>query len=152
MREFYLLNANLPKYYGFSLVQAPTKKNEAGCITTTIFAQQNKEKPWSGCKIFQKRKNRNKLYLFRFGADNRTWTCMKLLSYGPEPYASANSAISAYSLFSSNVLYYSVQRKNCQPFFAFIFKCRKRWCDFSCRHQWLKLNWKTSAQLKFWCQ
>ena len=29
------------------------------------------------------------------GADDRTWTCMKLLSYGPEPYASANSATSA---------------------------------------------------------
>ena len=30
-----------------------------------------------------------------FGADKRTWTSMKLPSYGPEPYASANSAISA---------------------------------------------------------
>lgn len=30
------------------------------------------------------------------GAGNRTWTCMKLLSHGPEPCASANSAIPAY--------------------------------------------------------
>ena len=30
-----------------------------------------------------------------FGADKRTRTSMKLPSYGPEPYASANSAISA---------------------------------------------------------
>ena len=31
-----------------------------------------------------------------FGADNRSRTCMNVSSYGPEPYASANSAISAY--------------------------------------------------------
>ena len=32
----------------------------------------------------------------RYGADDRTWTCMKSLSHGPEPCASANSATSAY--------------------------------------------------------
>ena len=36
-----------------------------------------------------------KFNLLQLGADNRGRTCMKSLSYGPEPYASANSAISA---------------------------------------------------------
>ena len=46
---------------------------------------------------------------FPFYADNRTWTCMKLLSHGPEPCASANSAISAYIIkFCYHLLYFKV--------------------------------------------
>ena len=41
-------------------------------------------------------KKEQRFSLLLFGADNRGRTCMKSLSYGPEPYASANSAISAY--------------------------------------------------------
>ena len=35
------------------------------------------------------------LHLLFFGAGNRTWTCMSVTSHGPEPCASANSAIPA---------------------------------------------------------
>ncbi len=43
--------------------------------------------------------------LVDFGADNRNRTCMKSLSYGPEPYASTNSAISAiaYLVYHRNI-------------------------------------------------
>ena len=44
----------------------------------------------------QKRKKKSEYRkLYSLGADNRSRTCMNESSYGPEPYASANSAISA---------------------------------------------------------
>ena len=47
------------------------------------------------------------------GAGNRTWTCMNLHSYGPEPYASANSAIPAYY----SKIFYHIQEDMSTTFF-----------------------------------
>ena len=61
-----------------------------------------------------------------FGAGNRTWTCMNLHSYGPEPYASANSAIPAYFVYQTpsawRLAYYSTVWHVCQSIFEDFFK------------------------------
>ena len=63
---------------------------------------------------------------FIFGAGNRTWTCMKLLSHGPEPCASANSAIPAYYIAASLRLWYCITKK---PFCQWQ-KCKNPWLSF----------------------
>ena len=84
------------------------------------------------------------------GADKRTWTSMKLLSHGPEPCASANSAISAYTLCRRFIAlspddYISISHLDgfVKYFFEIlkkIFRLREYHSNLHCRPVWISRN------------